>query len=173
MSPLLGPPGTMLHRLTGAQQARSGKGSNKQGVHSQYGVQNATDRWFLDQQLGENVQRGYLKEDSITNDLCPNHLLLSRRPKGMFYCMNDFKKLNEYFPWRGMTTKLMPGPVRGISSSNDFFPWRSISNMVFSILMYESLMWPFGFTHGIKRYSLAQVTSRQEIVLHPVLQEDH
>ena len=75
----------------------------EKGSRMQYSVETVADRQLVNQQLGEYVQRGYLKEVLVVDDVYISPLLPIKKPNGTFRFTNDFRKLNSYFPNEGTT----------------------------------------------------------------------
>ena len=82
------------------------KSPPERGVRTQYGIQNVADRRLINQQLCEYVQRGYLQEASVADDLLFESTAAGEEANGAFRFTNDFRKLNKYFPSCGMTTQV-------------------------------------------------------------------
>ena len=67
------------------------------GSRTQYSIENVVDRRLVAKQLGEYVQRGYLREVSVADSIYMSPLLPVPKPNGTFRFTNDFRKLNFYF----------------------------------------------------------------------------
>ena len=129
------------------------KSPPERGVRTQYGIQNVADRRLINQQLCEYVQREYLQEASVADDLYLSPLLPVRKPNGAFRFTNDFRKLNKYFPSCGMTTQVDAWRrMWDLKPEWKFFMEIDLKDGFFSIPIHEDLTWLFGFTYGDRRF---------------------
>lgn len=78
----------------------------ERGSRTQYIVETVADRQLVDAQLRDYVRREYLKDVSVSEDVCLSPLLPIRKPNGTYRFTNDFWKLNSYFPSKGITTQV-------------------------------------------------------------------
>ena len=76
------------------------------GLRTQYKVETVADRRMVHDQLQDYVQRGYLNEGSVGEDVYFNPLLPVRKPNGTYRFTNDFRRLNSYFPSTGETSQV-------------------------------------------------------------------
>ena len=56
----------------------------ERGSRTQYSVESVADRDLINKQLGEYMQRGYLKEVSVADDIYLSPLLPIKKPYGTF-----------------------------------------------------------------------------------------
>ena len=77
-----------------------------QGLRTQYKVESVAERRMVHDQLQDHVQRGYLEDVSVGEDVYFNSLLSVRKPNGTFRFTNDFRLLKTYFPSTGETSQV-------------------------------------------------------------------
>ena len=124
----------------------------ERGSRTQYSVETVADRRLIDQQLGEYVQRGYLKEVSVTDDVYLSPLLPVRKPNGTFRFTNDFRKLNSYFPSEGTTQVDVWRKIWEIKPEWKYFMEIDLKDGFFGIPVDEELSRLFGFSYGVRRF---------------------
>ena len=110
------------------------------------------DRQLVNQQLGEDVQRGYLKEVSVANDVYLSPLLPIRTPNGTFRFTTDFRKLNSYFSSEGTTQMDVWRKIWEVKSEWRYFMEIDLKDGFFGIPIDEQLSKLFGFTYGVRRF---------------------
>ena len=77
-----------------------------QGVRTQYKAESVVDKRMVDDQLQDYVQRGYLEDVSVGEDVYFNPFLPVRKLNGTFRFTNDFRRVNTYFPITGETSQV-------------------------------------------------------------------
>ena len=98
------------------------------------------------------MQRGYLKEVSVANDVYVSPLLPIRKPNGTFCFTNNFRKLNSYFPSEGTTQVDVWRKIWEVKPEWRYFMEIDLKDGFFGIPVDEELSKPFGFTYGVRRF---------------------
>ena len=125
----------------------------ERGSRTQYSVERVADCQLVDKQLQEYVQRGYLYNVSVGEDVCLSPLLPIRKPNGTFCFTNDFRKLNTYFPSNGETIQVdVWRKLWELKPEWKFFMEIDLKDGVFSIPVEEKLSKLFGFSYGTNRF---------------------
>ena len=122
------------------------------GVRTQYSIENVADRRLVAKQLGEYVQRGYLKEVSVADPVYLSPLLPVRKPNGTFRFTNDFRKLNSYFRSVGTSQVDVWRKLWELKPEWRFFMEIDLKDGFFGIPVDEELSRLFGFTYGTQRF---------------------
>ena len=125
----------------------------ERGSRTQYAVERVADRQLVDKQLQEYVQRGYLYNVSVGEDVYLSPLLPIRKPNGTFRFTNDFRKLNTYFPSNGETIQVdVWRKLWELKPEWKFFMEIDLKDGFFSIPVEEKLSKLFGFSYGTNRF---------------------
>ena len=124
----------------------------ERGSRTQYSVETVADRQLINQQLEEYVQRGYLKEVSVADDVYLSPLLPIRKPNGTFRFTNDFRKLNSYFPSEGTTQVDVWRKIWEVKPEWRYFMEIDLKDGFFGIPVDEELSKLFGFSYGVRRF---------------------
>ena len=122
------------------------------GVRTQYTIENVADRRLVAKQLGEYVQRGYLKEVSVADPVYLSPLLPVRKPNGTFRFTNDFRKLNSYFRSIGTSQVDVWRKLWELNPAWRYFMEIDLKDGFFGIPVDETLSRLFGFTYGTQRF---------------------
>ena len=122
------------------------------GVRTQYTIENVADRRLVAKQLGEYVQRGYLREVSVADPVYLSPLLPVRKPNGTFRFTNDFRKLNTYFQSIGTSQVDVWRKLWELKPTWKFFMEIDLKDGFFGIPVDETLSRLFGFTYGTQRF---------------------
>ena len=124
----------------------------ERGSRTQYSVESVADRNLINKQLGEYVQRGYLKEVSVADDIYLSPLLPIKKPNGTFRFTNDFRKLNSYFPSDGTTQVDVWRKMWEIKPEWKYFMKIDLKDGFFGIPVDDELSRLFGFSYGTRRF---------------------
>ena len=123
------------------------------GVRTRYKVETVADRHMIQDQLQDYVQRGYLNEVSVGEDVYFNPLLPVRKPNGTYRFTNDFRRLNSYFPSAGETSQVdVWRKMWELKPEWKYFMEIDLKDGFFGISVDEELSRLFGFTYGSKRF---------------------
>ena len=123
------------------------------GLRTQYKVETVADRRIVHDQLQDYVQRGYLNDVSVGEDVYFNPLLPVRKPNGTYRFTNDFRRLNSYFPSTGETSQVdVWRKMWELHPKWKYFMEIDLKDGFFGISVDEKLSKLFGFTYGARRY---------------------
>ncbi len=115
-------------------------------------MEKVADRRRIAKQLDEYVQRGYLEEVPVNEEIYMSPLLPVRKPNGTFRFTNDFRKLNSYFSHVGTAQVDAWHKLWEVDPSWKYFMEIDLKDGFFGVPVDEELSRLFGFTFGTRRF---------------------
>ena len=115
-------------------------------------MESIADRRLVDKLLNEYIERGYLEEVFVAENVYINPLLPIRKPNGSYRFTNYFRKLNYYFPSTGTAQVDVWRKLWELKPKWKFFMEIDLKDGFFGIPVDEELSRLFGFTYGVRRF---------------------
>ena len=122
------------------------------GSRTQYSIEKTSDRRAIEEQLNQYIQRGYLKEVSISETIYFSPLLPIKKPNGTYRFTNDFRKLNKYFKEEGTAQVDVWRKMWELKPTWKYYMKIDLKDGFFGIPVDEELSKLFGFTYGNRKF---------------------
>ena len=122
------------------------------GCRTQYSIEKTSDRQVIEDQLNQYIQRGYLKEVSISETVYFSPLLPIKKPNGTYRFTNDFRKLNKYFKDEGTAQVDVWRKMWELKPTWRYYMKIDLKDGFFGIPVEDKLSKLFGFTYGNRRF---------------------